>query len=670
MMSFIRSVLEDTPRGRRRVLALVAVLGGLLRVLYVVEIHDHPYWRTPLVDAADYHARAMQVARGAGLGPEVYYKAPAYPWLVGQLYRLTGPRLEAAYALQMLGGIAAAMLAALLGWRWLGPTAGLAGGLGTALYAPLPYFENQLLIESPALFFSVLAAFLLFCDLGRDRQAAMAGAPASVSPLGGSWARLTADVAAGTAAGIALQLRPVNVALVAALLLGLLLQRVDWPRRVRRVACVLVPVLLLLMPTLRHNRVATGEIVPISVNGGINFYIGNNPDYDATVAIRPGLRWEELTQRFDSMDDPVQWQRNFYGAAGTWIGAHPGDWAALFFKKGVLFWNRLEIDRNQDSSAMRGDSMVLRAGVLWWVLAPLGLVGLVLLWRQWRRLPLHALFFLQMLGVMAFFVTSRYRLAVVPWLAIAAGFAIRSAVLAARRHERRRLGRLAALLLLALGLVLPDWYGVAEQDFGRPDFDRAEVLARLGDRDGALQAYERAASRHPEDPDVHLRYGEHLLRMGRREAALGEFRRATELAPWSYKPPLALGAALLERGDLDGAWSALEEAERRGDPHGMTLYDMGLVRERQGRYAEALDLFRQSLGRRDTPADMALRRLGIGRALILVGQPEAAEVEFEAASRGGADSTQVATERARARARLRHAGSGQTSLERSPSLDD
>jgi tetratricopeptide (TPR) repeat protein len=618
--------IEDSPRLRRRVCAGVVVLAALLRILYVAEIHDHPYWRTPLVDAADYHARAMQVMHGEGLGADVYYKAPAYPWLLGQLYRVTGPRLEAAYCVQMLGGAAGAGIVTALGWSWFGPWAGVAGGLVTALYGPLLYFENQALIESAALFVSILAVFLLY----------------------GPWQRwmLPRLLGAGTAAGMALQLRPVNVALVAALLLHEAVARAPAAERMRRIACIVAPVLLLLVPTLRHNRVATGQLVPISVNGGINFYIGNNPDYDTTVAIRPGLRWEELTQRFDATDDPVRWQRNYYRAAFDWMRQHPGDAARLWIEKAVLFWNAREVDRNQDSRAMFGDSWVLRLGGLRWELfAPLGLLGLCVAWRSIRRLPLHALVIVQMLGVIAFFVTSRYRVAVVPWLGIAAGVGLQAGVEAWRRRDRRRLGRLALGLAAALGLVLPGWYGIGRTAFGRPDFDRAEVLARNGDRDGAMRAYEAAVARHPDDPDVRFRYGEHLMRFRRPAEAMTEYARAAELAPWSYKPLLALGTAHLEAGNLDAAWEAFTAAEARGDPQGRTLYDMGVVRERQGRGAEALELYRRSLERRDNMKEMLSRRLGMARALMLLGRREEAEVEFAAAQRLAPDVSTVQLER-------------------------
>jgi tetratricopeptide (TPR) repeat protein len=625
----VTAAIGTWARRRPNVLMAVAFVAALVRVAYVLEVHDHPYYRTPLVDAADYHARAMQVARGEGLGEAVFYKAPAYPYLVGQLYRVSGARLEVAYAIQMLGGVVTAVLVADLALLWFGVAAAWIAGLLFALYTPLVYFENELLMASPALTLSVVCTFVLV-----------------------RWRRTWTDLAAGTFLGLAVQLVPLNVALALALCVWLLLRRTaPWLESARRVVFLLVPVALLLIPTLGHNRKASGRLVPISVNGGINFYIGNNPDYDTTVAIRPGLAWEELTKRFGSLDDPVVWQRRFYAAAFEWMRHEPVAAARLQLKKLMLFWNMRNIDRNQDSSVLRQRSVALRYGVPWGVLTVLGLVGLGVTRRQAFTLPLHALVVVQMLGVVAFFVTTRYRIAVVPWLAIAAAVGVLAclrAARAARAGDVRRAVPVGAGIVAACLVCLPDYSDSGAHAFGRPHFDRAEVLARNGDRQGALAAYELAVAEAPDDADVQFRYGEHLERLGRRAEAMAAYERAAALAPASYKPPLALGAAAILEGELERAWTALVEADARGDPHGRTRYNRGVVREEQERLTEALDLYQQSLAFPDIAAELALRRLAVARVLIQLGRAAEAEVHYREAERLTRDRPRILREQAEA----------------------
>jgi len=44
---------------------------------------------------------------------------------------------------------------------------------------------------------------------------------------------------------------------------------------------------------LSHRMMGRARLLPYT--GGINFYIGNNPDYQKTITIRPGLGWRNLT---------------------------------------------------------------------------------------------------------------------------------------------------------------------------------------------------------------------------------------------------------------------------------------------------------------------------------------------------------------------------------------
>jgi tetratricopeptide (TPR) repeat protein len=107
---------------------------------------------------------------------------------------------------------------------------------------------------------------------------------------------------------------------------------------------------------------------------------------------------------------------------------------------------------------------------------------------------------------------------------------------------------------------------------------------------------------------------------------------------------------------LPGAWDAFATANRRGDPHGRALYDMGLVRERQGQFAAALELYQRSLALPDQPPQAIQRRLGIARSLLGLGRRSEAEAEFAAAERAAGNRAVVTLEHAAAWLRCGDAG--------------
>jgi tetratricopeptide (TPR) repeat protein len=238
----------------------------------------------------------------------------------------------------------------------------------------------------------------------------------------------------------------------------------------------------------------------------------------------------------------------------------------------------------------------------------------------------------QMLGVLVFFVTTRYRMAVVPWLALAAAWAVAELARAVRQRDRRAAAMWGTSALIVVVLIVPDHFHIDASRWSQPDFDLAQVQLRNGLREEALASYRRAAQRWPDDPDVMLWYAEHLERMGHQEEATAAYLKAVDLAPSTYKPALSLGASYILRGDLDQAWRWLQEAERRGDDSGRSLYNMALVRERQGRYEEALQLHRRSLQRDGEYAERARARLGVARCLVRLGRGAAALADLRAAA--------------------------------------
>ena len=56
--------------------------------------------------------------------------------------------------------------------------------------------------------------------------------------------------------------------------------------------------LLVIIPVTVLNASSCGKLVPVSVNGGINLYVGNNADWKTTYNMLPGWQWRQLSYRY------------------------------------------------------------------------------------------------------------------------------------------------------------------------------------------------------------------------------------------------------------------------------------------------------------------------------------------------------------------------------------
>jgi 4-amino-4-deoxy-L-arabinose transferase-like glycosyltransferase len=117
-----------------RTLPLAAVwLAFAVRVLYLWQIADAPFFGLRLGDAEAYHEWARRIAAGDWPGSGVFYQAPLYPYCLALIYSTVGESVAIVRLFQaMLGATSCALLGA-AGIVLFG-RAGLAAGLALAIY--------------------------------------------------------------------------------------------------------------------------------------------------------------------------------------------------------------------------------------------------------------------------------------------------------------------------------------------------------------------------------------------------------------------------------------------------------------------------------------------------------------------------------------------------------
>jgi len=235
-----------------RPLAALLVLATLVKLLVVlVTLNENPLGTYITSDARYYVDRAQGLAGISDdpLGDEVYHLPPLYPALLSIVPGAVDESFGAMMALQAFGGLVLLVCVFALTRRRGSTLAALVATALTLLYGPLTFFETKLLGDQ-------LATVLLITSL-------VAADALHHKPSSGRGA-LT-----GLLLGLACLARPQVMLLLAVMALwAMRLRPRVWPALVLAAALPFVPVVW-------HNAQASGQLVLVSDNGGVNLWLAN-----------------------------------------------------------------------------------------------------------------------------------------------------------------------------------------------------------------------------------------------------------------------------------------------------------------------------------------------------------------------------------------------------------
>ncbi|HWH44343.1 MAG TPA: glycosyltransferase family 39 protein, partial [Thermoleophilaceae bacterium] len=190
----------------------------------------------PVFDAADYSRHAESIAAGDGYPGSVVtasqdepsaFRPPAFPYLLGGVYALTGSSYTAARLLCALLGVLTVLLLFMVARRTLGPRAALvAGGIG-AVFPPLVFLSASLTVESlfTPLALGAVLVLLRHRESASVRSAVAAGAligAATLARYNGLALLLPAVLATGLGVPRSMRVRAVSAAIVCAAALAVI----------------------------------------------------------------------------------------------------------------------------------------------------------------------------------------------------------------------------------------------------------------------------------------------------------------------------------------------------------------------------------------------------------------------------------------------------------------
>jgi len=565
---------------------MIAAIAFAVRIIYVVQLSKTPFFEHPVVDAQYHDAWAREILR-LGIGQEgAFFRAPLYPYFLALIYSMTDSSFLWARIFQALLGSLTAVLTYGLGREITGQRrVGLVAGIGAAFYGMLVYFDGELLVET--LFIPLLlASFLAYAKYRNGYRLGWLA-------LGGLFLGLAAITRAS-----ALVIFPIFI-------LDILLakpQLFPWKTRAASILLLLFCGSLPIAPVAYHNFRQSGDSVVIAGSGGINFYIGNNPQADGLHSIMPGFgaTWDVPAisyQAYQAAHRTLKLSEvNSYYSQLAWqyIQQNPSAALKLFVKKMFAFWNRLEISNNRDLYFFQNETRFMPYLRLlgFWIVGPLGLLGL---WAGWRRRLLPGWFMgiipVYVLSVAAFFVTARFRAPMIPLLLICAAVALFHLIEKRERIlDRHRLTAVFVLFLAFLFVNTNPWKLRAENPahalfcLGIAYLDAAQM-------EKAVDAFQSSLSADSLYPRSHLNLGVIAYRRGDAAKAEAEYRRELTHYPSEFRALNNLGVLSFEAGDLAAAANYYQQSLDMAPYFSDARINLAQCRFRQGmKAAEEGDL--------------------------------------------------------------------------------
>jgi tetratricopeptide (TPR) repeat protein len=570
--------------------AAIALFALLLRIIYLLELRATPLFHSPGLDSAYYIDRARAIAAGDWIGSEVFFMGPLYPYLLAILNLIVGSSTLNLLLTQSILGSLGPVLLYLLGCRLFDRPTAIAAALGMAAYGMLILYDNQFLMEWLLTLLSLLVLVQLAWVGPRTRTATLVfgGALLGIAALGraslllfvpGALVWLWLGGRAGAGAGSARGAAPGEGAST----------RHPAAKRTRWIAAYLAGVALVITPVTVRNTIVGNDLVLVTSNGGLNFFIGNNPLGRGTylpldqVARAAGVTETAIDISWMITDPagrtvaeaaagrslkPSEVSSFYAGRALDYIRSQPGRALRILGRKLLLFWNATEIAQIEDPALYRDLIPLLRAPLVGFGLAgPLALLGFGLALARPRRRPLIlvTLFVATFtLSVVLFFVTARYRAPIVPALLLLAAFAAVELV----RRARGALHGGGGNLVRTLGWPLAAFAGLAVvAHLNLVTIDRAAAYISLGialsdegRNEEAIAALEKAVAHSPRDPVSRYNLGAAFLKAGRLEAAAATFRDAVTMMPASIAGWGGLGESHARLGQAADAAAAFRRA--------------------------------------------------------------------------------------------------------------
>lgn len=579
-----RKRVKKTMNKQKLWLILILGLALILRLGHWLVVRDDPFTAHLIMDSHEYDRWAQEIVGGNWLGAEIFFQTPLYPYLLASIYKIFGRNLDVMYLLQILFAAGGCYALYRAGIKLANSKVGLAAASLAAAYGVFIFHDVQILKESAAV---TLVCFLLWV-LVEARE----------SPKIRTW------LLAGILCGVLSLLRENTLLVLPFLFLLTYSPGEKMHLFLLKSGTLVLGVVIILTPVAFRNWLVGGQFLPTTFQGGVNFYIGNNPRANGTYQpIVPGKqipsyeRTEPIRVAEQEMRrplKPIEVSNYWLKKSISWATKRPLDFVKLQLKKILMFWSWYEWPDAVDYYYIKQTSPFLRLPLVeFGCVFILSIIGLWLIKGRLRAFfPILVFVLAWMVTTVIFFLFSRYRLPAVPALILLAAIPFVKAYEAWKKRRFLKAGILSFILVLAL--VTPHLVGFKPR-LDLVHYNLGVVYENQGQNEKAIEHYQQALAFNPNDFLSCVNLGNHAVQRQDWSEALDWYKKAAEIEPKSDGVHCNLAGAYVALGRLEEAEVHFNQALELNPKNRLALHNKAILLVKKGKLEEALQLNQEVL---------------------------------------------------------------------------
>jgi Tfp pilus assembly protein PilF len=600
----------------------IVICALLLRLLYLKQMTATPIFHGLVVDAEKFDGLALKILGGDFTHKEFIYLNPLYPFFLTLIYFIGGHSQLSVLCTQAVIDSLSCILLYYSASTLFNKAVGIIAAITYACYGLAIFYTGTILAPTLVIFLSL--AFI-------------------ASLLPGEKRKPYALFFSGILFGLVVAARP-NVILFLFFLplwfFTVLKNKLGISTSIRRLSLFLVGFLAVLSLIAVRNYSIEKSFSPFSVQGGINFYIGNNPEATGTFMTPHGLSSSPIEQVKTSIRyaekqlgktlTPFQASRYWLSKGLTFIKNNPLDAFSLYMIKCAFFWRKEELPLNIDYSLSRTLLPIFRLPfITFGIIAPFALLGIILSLKK-KTEPLLVLLFMVslVLSVTIFFVTARYRMPIVPFLIICSSYALYSLGKMLRAKETKGIILYGTFLIVSFIGINYDFTFFSRPSPAKHYSNLGMVYSRQGKSDEALSVLKRALSIDPNCFEAHFNLGNVYREKGAFNEAVDAYKKTLQINPDFAEAHNNLGMTYGKKGLLDEAISEFNSALTINPTLVDAHYNRGTAYGKQGRLEKALSDFREELVMHP---DNAKAHFNLGMVYLKKGMRDEAIAQFKRA---------------------------------------